>query len=86
MYNGLHIDLPQRTFVKSVKEIVACKAVSKESHDDSLLGHEKKITIDFFETGENVNSTFYCQFLRQYFNIFIGWPLHEIIFQDSFLV
>ena len=41
------------------------RVVSKEGHADNLLGHERTITIEFFEKGATVNNASYCQLLRQ---------------------
>ena len=64
----------------SGKEKVIGAVVNKESHANSLLGHE----INFFEKDAYVNITFYCQLLRHKFTLFIEWPSSfSIYFNDN---
>ena len=85
--NRLKVDLTQRAWVEktalkwkhwhSGKEKILGEAVSKESHADTLLGHEKPMTIDFLEKGATVNC---C-------SIFL-LPTHEvklILFNECYL-
>ena len=52
---------------KHTDSLIKKKVPGKEEDDaDSLLGHERPITIDFFEKSAMVNRGFYCQLLRQY--------------------
>ena len=59
------------TYWISGKEKVLRLGVSKGDQANSLLGHKRPVTIDFFQKGATVNSTSYYNLLKQNFTVFI---------------
>ena len=84
--NVLNMDMPQQAWIKKTvqrvethwlasKEKLQGAAASKEGYADSLLGHKKPMIIDFFEKDATVNSTSYCQLIRQNSPYLLKYPL-----------